>query len=102
MAAGSLSSICSDGTKSIKTNAEEAKSWFIASYPLLGEIASRFQLIEDPIICQRMDIRIAAISPALTEIYINPAAALTKEECKFVMAHEFLHAALRHDARHQW
>ena len=102
VAAGDLSSIYTDGSASLKTRAEEAKTWFISSYPLLGAIASRFKLIEDPIICQRMEISIAAISSFLSEIYINPAAALTKEECKFVMAHEFLHAALRHDARHQW
>ncbi len=102
VAAGDLSIIYTDGSASLKTRAEEAKTWFISSYPLLGAIASRFKLIEDPIICQRMEISIAAIFPFLFEIYINPAAALTKEECKFVMAHEFLHAALRHDARHQW
>ncbi|MDR3213895.1 MAG: hypothetical protein LBT71_08295, partial [Azoarcus sp.] len=82
--------------------AARAKEWFIASYPLLGAIAATFKLIEDPLICQRMDIRIAAISCGMQEIYINPAAGLNQEEMRFVMAHEFLHAALRHDARHQW
>jgi predicted metal-dependent peptidase len=79
-----------------------AKEWFISSYPLLGAIAASFRLVEDPLVCQRMEIRVAAISVALQEIYINPAAGLSQEELRFVMAHEFLHAALRHDVRHAW
>jgi predicted metal-dependent peptidase len=39
------------------------------------------------------------VCPQLKEIYINPICQLTFEEWKFVLAHEFLHAALRHDAR---
>lgn len=81
------------------TRAYAAKQWFISSYPLLGAIAANFKLIEDPLVCQRMEITIAAISPALSEIYINPAYHLDGEELRFVMAHEFLHAALRHDTR---
>jgi predicted metal-dependent peptidase len=102
VAAGNQSSLNIEDAKQLKTKAESAKAWFISSYPLLGAIAANFRLIEDPIVCQRMEISIAAVSPSLSEIYINPAAGLTSEECRFVMAHEFLHAALRHDARHQW
>jgi predicted metal-dependent peptidase len=82
--------------------ATRAKAWFISSYPLLGAIAASFKLVEDTQICQRMEIHIAAISCGLREIYINPAAALNQNELRFVMAHEFLHASLRHDARCQW
>ncbi|MDR1061265.1 MAG: hypothetical protein LBL83_08690 [Clostridiales bacterium] len=85
-----------------KSMAARAKEWFISSYPLLGAIAAGFKLIEDPLVCQRMGIQVAAVSCGLSEIYMNPAAALSEEECRFVMAHEFLHAALRHDARHEW
>lgn len=35
------------------------------------------------------------------EIYLNPFAGLGEEECRFVMAHELLHAGLRHHARRQ-
>jgi predicted metal-dependent peptidase len=49
-----------------------------------------------------MEITVAAVSPALSEIYINPAYPLDAEEIRFVMAHEFLHAALRHDTRKEW
>jgi predicted metal-dependent peptidase len=82
-----------------KTPAQIARSWFISSYPLIGAVASVFKIIEDTQVCGRMDIRIAAVSASMQEVYINPAAGLTAEEYRFVLAHEFLHAALRHDAR---
>lgn len=88
--------------KEIRTRAYKAKQWFISSYPLLGAVAANFKLIEDPLTCHRMEITIAAVCPALCEIYINPAYPLHSDELRFVMAHEFLHAALRHDARQQW
>jgi len=88
--------------ESANSAAYRAKQWFISSYPLLGAIAANFKLIEDTLICQRMKITVAAISPALSEIYINTAYHLDAQEMRFVMAHEFLHAALRHDARQEW
>ena len=56
---------------------------------------------EDPLICQRQDISVAAIDVANKQIFINPTAGLSNEECRFVMAHELLHAGLRHDTRCQ-
>jgi predicted metal-dependent peptidase len=82
--------------------AERAKEWFISSYPLLGAIAANFRIIGDHSICERNKITVAAVSPLLSELYINPSYKLSFEELKFVMAHEFLHAALRHDARQEW
>jgi predicted metal-dependent peptidase len=79
-----------------------AKEWFISNYPLLGAVAANFKIIESQEICRRMDITIAAVSPSLAEIYINPAHRLNRDELRFVMAHEFLHAALRHDIRQEW
>ena len=102
VASGNQESLFSDSETGRRTKAEDAKQWFISSYPLLGAIAANFKLIEDPAICQRMEISVAAVSPGLNEIYMNPQAALSVEETRFVMAHEFLHAALRHDARHGW
>ena len=102
MASGDQDSLSADSNESINSNAYRAKQWFISSYPLLGAIAANFKLIEDTLICQRMEITIAAISPALSEIYINPAFYLDSDELRFVMAHEFLHAALRHDSRKEW
>jgi predicted metal-dependent peptidase len=87
------------GADGQKTAALAARDWFVSSYPLLGAIAANFKIIEDPALCARMEISVAAINVSMREIYINPAAALTAGECKFVMAHEFLHAGLRHDER---
>ncbi len=78
-----------------------AKEWFLASYPLLGSLAATFEIVENPIVCQRLGIAVAAVSPARKEIYINPAAGLTEPELRFVMAHEFLHVGLSHGERQQ-
>lgn len=82
-----------------RTVGERAKSWFISSYPLLGALAANFKLIEDAQICGRMDIPVAAIDTQSREIYLNPLVGLNEYQCRFVMAHEFLHAGLRHDVR---
>jgi predicted metal-dependent peptidase len=102
VAAGISSHLSVDKHADDISDAERQRKWFISTYPLLGAIAASFKLIEDIDICHRMDIRIAAVSCRLREIYINPSAGLTSEECRFVMAHEFLHAALRHDMRQDW
>jgi predicted metal-dependent peptidase len=102
MASGEQETLCVNPNESLNSKACRAKQWFISSYPLLGAIAANFKLIEDYQICQRMEITIAAVSPALSEIYINPSYHLDAEEIRFVMAHEFLHVALRHDARQEW
>ena len=102
VASGDLERLTADPNESIKSAAYRARHWFISKYPLLGAIAANFKLIEDYLICRRMDIMIAAVSPALSEIYINSAHKIHFEELKFVMAHEFLHAALRHDLRQEW
>ncbi|HVU66279.1 MAG TPA: VWA-like domain-containing protein [Ktedonobacteraceae bacterium] len=88
-----------------QSEAQRARAWFINHYPLLGALASRFTLIEDQLICHRQGISVAAIDCEAREIYINPASGLNspafREECRFVMAHELLHAGLRHDVRCQ-
>ncbi|GEB35577.1 DUF2201 family putative metallopeptidase [Brevibacillus parabrevis] len=90
------------GSEAVKlTDAQKAKRWFINHYPLLASLASHFTIIEDSLICQRLQISVAAIDVNAGEIFINPAAGLDEEECKFVMAHELLHAGLRHHERCQ-
>lgn len=79
--------------------AELARAWFVSSYPLLGAIAARFRLITDGTALAHMGVRIAAVSCHMAEIYINPHAGLSTEEWRFVLAHEFLHAALHHADR---
>ena len=77
----------------------EARDWFISSYPLLGALAASFAIVDDADVVQQMGISVAAISPQLKEIYINPYCRYKKGEWRFIMAHEYLHAALRHDTR---
>jgi predicted metal-dependent peptidase len=78
---------------------QQARNWFITSYPLLGALAASFEIIEDQLLCHRMNIAVAAVNMEQREIYINPRAGLTPEELRFVMAHELLHVGLRHDVR---
>jgi predicted metal-dependent peptidase len=81
--------------------AQAARAWFISSYPLLGSLAATFEIVEDPLVCTRLGISIAAVNPESKEIFINPAAGLDQHECRFVMAHELLHVGLSHSARRQ-
>jgi predicted metal-dependent peptidase len=85
--------------RAYRTKAEDARAWFVSNYPLLGALASSFELIEDPLVCQRLGISVAAVDMETREIFINPAAGLSAEEHRFVMAHELLHVGLRHDVR---
>jgi predicted metal-dependent peptidase len=89
-----------DGDRPRKTRWRLALDWFVSSYPLLGALADAFKLVEDPKVCRAHGIRIAAISPAAAELYVNPACGLDgDDEYRFVIAHELLHAGLRHDTR---
>jgi predicted metal-dependent peptidase len=88
------------GVPDPNTRWERARRWFVSSYPLLAALASRFTIIADRELAQRMQISVAAVDSARAEIYINPVAALnSEEEWRFVLAHEMLHAALRHGDR---
>ena len=78
---------------------EKAAEWFINHYPLLGGVATGFRIIETLGRSDLNDIEVAAIDVVQGEIYVNPAAGLTLEEWKFVLAHEYLHAGLQHHAR---
>ncbi|QSQ25685.1 hypothetical protein JY651_12445 [Pyxidicoccus parkwayensis] len=82
-----------------RTRAARARSWFMAHFPLLGSLAAAFELIEDPLLCQRLHISVAAVDAEAQELYINPHANLDEAELRFVLAHELLHVGLRHQAR---
>ena len=82
-----------------KSTWRRALDWFVASYPLLGALAAAYTLVEEADLCRRYDISVAAISPSAAELYVNPLCGLTESECRFVIAHELLHAGLRHDTR---
>lgn len=79
--------------------AVQAAHWFINHYPLLGALAAGFTIIDDIAVCRRHEIQIAAVDVTSAEIYVNPAAHLNREELRFVLAHEFLHAGLQHHQR---
>lgn len=83
------------------TPAEKAAQWFINRYPLLGGLASAFQVIDDYEYCIREEIQIAAVDAELGENYVNLAAGLDSEELRFVLEHEYLHAGLQHHLRCQ-
>ncbi len=82
-----------------KTEMEKAAEWFIAHYPLLGGLATGFKIVSTIGRSDLSDVEIAAVDVVSGEIYVNPAAGLTLEEWKFVLAHEYLHAGLQHHAR---
>lgn len=88
-----------DEVWNVRTRSQQAAEWFLSHYPLLGGLAAGFKVLEDNELCRRSDIQIAAVNVEEAEIYVNPAAGLTFDELKFVLAHEFLHAGLLHHLR---
>lgn len=81
-----------------------AADWFINHYPLLGGLASGFKIVEvgyGSKSALNSDISIAAVDVTERTIYVNSASGLDKEEWKFVLAHEYLHAGLQHHERCQ-
>lgn len=84
-----------------ETLVRRALNWVISEFPLLAALASSFDLVEDAGVCENLRVEVAAISDAAQEIYVNPRITFTDEEARFVMAHELLHAGLRHTQRRQ-
>ncbi|WP_439673691.1 vWA domain-containing protein [Embleya sp. MST-111070] len=80
---------------------DRALSWFVSSYPLLGALAAGLTVVADAELARSWGISIAAVSAEHGEIYVNPHVQLSVEEWQFVLAHEMLHAALRHDRRRE-
>nr|WP_212834991.1 hypothetical protein [Catellatospora sp. TT07R-123] len=78
---------------------EKARSWFVSSYPLLGALAAGFRIVADVELARAWQISVAAIDATAGEIYVNPLNKLSEPQCRFVLAHEMLHAALRHGER---
>ena len=76
--------------------------WFINAFPLLGAIAASFKIVDDIEECRKYDISIAAVDAYEGIIYINTSKNLSENEWRFIMAHEFLHAALLHHSGLNW
>ena len=86
-------------TGSTSAQIRMAVEWFLSHYPLLGGLAAGFSIVEDYQLCRKLEIQVAAVDVGNAVIYLNPATPLEPEERKFVLAHEYLHAGLRHDSR---
>lgn len=84
---------------SASTVVGRASAWFLSHFPLLGGLAASFKIIDDEDLCNRYDIRIAAVDASIGEIYCNTSSGLSEEEWIFVLAHEYLHAGLMHHKR---
>ncbi|MER5555542.1 hypothetical protein ABT001_28380 [Streptomyces sp. NPDC002793] len=78
---------------------DRALNWFVSSYPLLGGLAAGLSVVADVELARAQGITTAAVSSAAGEIYVNPLRTLTDGDWRFVLAHEMLHAALRHGER---
>jgi predicted metal-dependent peptidase len=78
---------------------EQARRWFVTAFPLLGALASGFRIVADADLARSWQISVAAVDPELAEIYVTPLRKLSPGERRFVLAHEMLHAALRHCER---
>ncbi|MET8866745.1 hypothetical protein ABZW11_27710 [Nonomuraea sp. NPDC004580] len=78
---------------------DTALRWFVSSYPLLGALAAGMKIVTDAELAREWDISIAAVSAEAGEIYVNPLSRQTEPGWRFVLAHEMLHAALRHGER---
>lgn len=76
-----------------------ALNWFVSSYPLLGGLAAGLTVVADAELARARGISIAAVSARAGEIYINPLRTFHDEQWRFILAHEMLHAALRHGER---
>ena len=97
VAGGELANLTA--TARLRSPWASALSWFVSSFPLLGALAAGLRLVEKADVCDRENIAIAAVSAVAGELYVNPLAPLSGEERRFVIAHELLHAGLRHDTR---
>jgi predicted metal-dependent peptidase len=88
-----------DGERTPRRPWERALEWFISSYPLLGGIAAGMEIVADAELARAHGISVAAVNAEAGEIYVNPLRHFDDEEWRFVLAHEMLHAALRHQDR---
>nr|WP_310376405.1 hypothetical protein [Catenuloplanes atrovinosus] len=98
VAAGARASL-TDGSGGPRAPWQRAMGWFVSSYPLLGGLAAGFTIVADVPTATRWEIGLAAVSARSGEIYINPLRRLGEAQWRFVLAHEMLHAALRHGDR---
>lgn len=85
----------------VQSPAQRAREWFSRSFPLLSSLAAAFEVVEDPALCRRLQIEVAAVDVPARRILVNPLVALEEYEWRFVIAHELLHVGLQHYTRRQ-
>ena len=90
-----------DTSKIYTSRAKQAAEWFLNHFPLLGGLASCFEVTYSKEECNKYNIEVAAVDVSEAVIYVNPDAGLNGKELRFVLAHEFLHAGLCHHERRQ-
>ncbi|WP_067174385.1 vWA domain-containing protein [Microtetraspora niveoalba] len=90
------------GGGGVKKPWDLALGWFVSSYPLLGALATGMTIVADADLARAWNISVAAVNAQAAEIYVNPLRSMTTDEWRFVLAHEMLHAALRHGDRAGW
>ena len=76
-----------------------AARWIRSHLPVIGALLDRYRIIEDIDLCRRLDIPVAAVFDDAQEILLNKAGLHGEAEYRFVIAHELLHAGLRHGDR---
>ncbi|MFC8382434.1 hypothetical protein [Nocardia sp. NPDC057272] len=91
-----------DGVLRHRTPWDSALGWFVSSFPLLGALAAGMTVVADAELARSWNISIAAVNAEAAEIYVNPLIGFGEEQWRFVLAHEMLHAALRHGERADW
>jgi hypothetical protein len=76
-----------------------AARWIRSQLPVIGALLDRYRIIEDIDLCRRLEINVAAVFDDAQEILLNKAGLNGEAEYRFVIAHELLHAGLRHGDR---
>lgn len=76
-----------------------AARWIRSHLPVIGALLDRYRIVEDRDLCRRLDIPVAAVCDDSQEILLNPVGMRDEAEYRFVLAHELLHAGLRHGDR---
>lgn len=90
---------CDDHGRPKRGPAALAARWIRSHLPVIGALLDRYHIIEDIDLCRRLDIPVAAVFDDSQEILLNKAGIAGEAEYRFVIAHELLHAGLRHGDR---
>lgn len=99
VASGEIEDI--NSRRALKSAHIQAMEWFSSNYPLMGGLALKLRVVDDPDLLEKLRVTIAAVDASKGEIYLNKESNLTLGQWRFVIAHEILHVGLGHDLRRQ-